>query len=128
MSAEAPLILIGEDSGDLREAYVDWFTFKGFRVESAADGHQTLLKARQLLPQAVVMDVTLPGLDGLEVARRLRGEPETRAIPLIAITGHGGDDMVARTVAAGFDCYLLKPCLPDRLLAEVRRLLDRAQG
>jgi two-component system, cell cycle response regulator DivK len=123
VTIEAPLILIGEDSVDLREAYVDWFTFKGFRVESAADGHQALSKARELSPQAIVMDVSLPGLDGLEVARRLRGDAHTRAIPLIAITGHGGDDFVARTVAAGFDCYLLKPCLPDRLLAEVRRLM-----
>jgi CheY-like chemotaxis protein len=113
---------------DLREAYVDWFTFKGFRVESAADGHQTLVKARELLPEAIVMDLSLPGLDGLEVARRLRSDDHTRAIPLIAITGHGGDDIVARTVAAGFDCYLLKPCLPDRLLGELRRLMKREKG
>lgn len=128
MTLEAPLILISEDSVDLREAYVDWFTFKGFRVESSADGYDTLSKARALAPQAIVMDVSLPGLDGLEVARRLRADALTRSIPLIAITGHGGETIVARTVAAGFDCYLLKPCLPDRLLAEVKRLMDSARS
>lgn len=124
----APLILIGEDSADLREAYVDWFAFKGFRVESAADGYETLSKAMELDPHAIVMDVSLPGLDGLEVARRLRGDERTRFIPLIAITGHGGADIVALTESAGFDCYLLKPCLPDRLLAEVRRLVEARKG
>jgi CheY-like chemotaxis protein len=125
VTRDAPLILIGEDSVDLREAYVDWFTFKGFRVESAADGPETLDKARALVPHAIVMDVSLPGIDGLEVARRLRADISTRGVPLIAITGHGGDEVVASTLAAGFDSYLLKPCLPDRLLAEVRRLMER---
>jgi len=110
---------------DLREAYVDWFTFKGFRVEAAADGHETLAKASALAPNAIIMDVSLPGVDGLEVARRLRADDRTSRVPLIAITGHGGRDIVAQTLAAGFDCYLLKPCLPDRLLAEVRRLIER---
>jgi two-component system, cell cycle response regulator DivK len=124
VTEELPLILIAEDSVDLREAYVDWFTFKGFRVEAAADGHETLAKAKALTPGAIVMDVSLPGLDGLEVARRLRADARTRGVPLIAITGHGGEEFVASTLAAGFDCYLLKPCLPDRLLAEVRRLME----
>ena len=123
MSATIAVILIAEDSQDLREAYVDWFTFKGFRVESAADGHETLAKASSLSPDCIVMDLSLPGVNGLEVARRLRADPRTRAVPLIAMTGHGGDDMAAQTRQAGFDFYLLKPCLPDRLLAEVRRLI-----
>lgn len=106
---------------------MDWFTFKGFRVESAADGFETLTKAGALSPQAIVMDVSIPGLDGWEVASRLRADARTRMVPLIAITGHGGEAVVARTLAAGFDCYLLKPCLPDRLLAEVRRLLELAR-
>jgi CheY-like chemotaxis protein len=97
-------------------------------VESAADGHETLSKAMELGPQAIVMDVSLPGLDGLEVARRLRGDARTRSIPLIAITGHGGEDIMALTESAGFDCYLLKPCLPDRILAEVTRLVEGRKG
>lgn len=125
MSGAVAVILIAEDSQDLREAYVDWFTFKGFRVESAADGHETLAKASSLALDCIVMDLSLPGVNGLEVARRLRADPRTRAVPLIAMTGHGGD-MAAQTRQAGFDFYLLKPCLPDRLLAEVKRLIDTA--
>jgi two-component system, cell cycle response regulator DivK len=123
MSAAAGVILIAEDSQDLREAYVDWFTFKGFRVEAAADGHETLAKASSLAPDCIVMDLSLPGVNGLEVARRLRADPKTRTVPLIAMTGHGGADVAAQTRDAGFDFYLLKPCLPDRLLAEVQRLI-----
>lgn len=118
-----PLILIAEDSTDLREAYVDWFTFKGFRAEGAASGHETLDKATSLVPGCIVMDISLPGLSGLEVARRLRGDARTSTIPLVAMTGHGDDAIARETREAGFDCYLLKPCMPDRLLAEVQRLI-----
>jgi two-component system, cell cycle response regulator DivK len=128
LTETGPLILIAEDSEDLREAYVDWFTFKGFRVESAADGPQTLARVADLKPHVVVMDLSLPQIDGLEIARRLRADVRTRTLPLIALTGHGGSEVADRTRVAGFDCYLLKPCLPDRLLAEVRRLLERETG
>jgi CheY-like chemotaxis protein len=116
------LVLVAEDSEDLREAYVDWFVYKGVRAEQAATGHETLDKTLALRPHVVVMDLSLPGLDGFEVARRLRGDERTAGVPLIALTGHADAAMEERARACGFDSYLLKPCLPEQLLAEVRRL------
>lgn len=75
-------------------------------------------------PHAVVMDLSLPGVDGLEVARRLRADPLTRGVALIALTGHCGTEIAEETAEAGFDCYLLKPCLPEKLFAEVKRLIS----
>lgn len=123
MTTAAPLILVAEDSEDLREAYVDWFTFKGFRAAAAASGPETVDLAFSLGPAIVVMDLSLPRLDGFEVARRLRADPRTASTPLIALTGHSGQDVAQRAREAGFACYLLKPCLPDRLLVEIARLL-----
>lgn len=116
------LVLVAEDSADLREAYVDWFLYKGVRAEQAATGPDTLRKVLEIAPSVVVMDLSLPGLDGFEVARRLRGDPRTSAVPLIALTGHADAGVEARARASGFDAYLVKPCLPEQLLAEVRRL------
>ena len=101
---DSPLIvLIAEDSIDLREAYVDWFEYKAFRVEQAASGPETLDKATTLLPDCIVMDISLPGVDGLEIARRLRIDARTRAVRLIAMTGHGDDRIADEPREAGFD-------------------------
>jgi CheY-like chemotaxis protein len=122
VTEDALLVLVAEDSEDLREAYVDWFIYKGVRAEQAATGPETIEKALLLVPSVVVMDLSLPGLDGFEVARRLRRDPRTAAVPLIALTGHSDPETTERVRAVGFDAYLLKPCLPEQLLAEVRRL------
>jgi two-component system, cell cycle response regulator DivK len=116
------LVLVAEDSADLREAYVDWFVYKGVRAEQAATGPETLDKTLSLQPHVVVMDLSLPGLDGFEVARRLRLDARTARVPLIALTGHADGSIEERARACGFDAYLLKPCLPEQLLAEIRRL------
>ncbi|MET0551784.1 MAG: response regulator [Vicinamibacteria bacterium] len=122
MTASTLLVLVAEDSEDLREAYIDWFVYKGVRAEQASSGPETLQKALDLRPSVVVMDLSLPGLDGFEVARRLRLDERTAHVPLIALTGHADADIEDRARACGFAAYLLKPCLPERLLAEVRRL------
>jgi two-component system, cell cycle response regulator DivK len=116
------LVLVAEDSEDLREAYVDWFVYKGVRAEQAASGPETLQKALEIRPSVVVMDLSLPGLDGFEVASLLRQDERTAAVPLIALTGHADAAVEKRARASGFDAYLVKPCLPERLLAEVLRL------
>lgn len=122
MTGSILVVLVAEDSEDLREAYVDWFVYKGVRAEQAASGPETLQKTLDLRPSVVVMDLSLPGLDGFEVARRLRLDERTASIPLIALTGHADAAIEERAHACGFGAYLIKPCLPERLLAEVRRL------
>ena len=109
MSGDGLLVLVAEDSEDLREAYVDWFVYKGVRAEQASSGPETLLKALEFRPSVVVMDLSLPGLDGFEVARRLREQFPDRSMLLVALTGYGQERDRLRAREAGFDHHLLKP-------------------
>ncbi|HEV8438717.1 MAG TPA: response regulator [Methylomirabilota bacterium] len=118
-----PLILIVDDFRDGREMYVKFLRFHGFRVIEASDGQSALNIAGDALPDLVVLDLGLPGLDGWEIARRLKTDSWTKGIPVIALTGHVFADSQQRARAAGCDAFLTKPCLPDDLLAKIRELL-----
>jgi CheY-like chemotaxis protein len=96
----------------------------GFRVEQAHNGLQALDKAIALQPDIVVTDLALPGIDGLQLCRRLRDESRTRHIPIIGITGYASFAAEPdRATRAGCDAVFLKPCLPDEIVTEVNRLL-----
>jgi two-component system cell cycle response regulator DivK len=126
-SAE-PLVLIVEDYEDAREMYAEYLKFSGFRVAEARNGLEAINKARDLHPDVILMDLALPGMDGWEATRRLKGDERTRLIPIIAVTGHalsGHSDTARR---AGCDAFVSKPCLPDALVAEVRRMLGGRTG
>ena len=84
----APLILVVEDYDDAREMYVEYLTFTGFRVESATNGLEAIEMTQRLKPDLVLMDLALPKLDGWEATRRLKSDPATARIPVIALTGH----------------------------------------
>jgi CheY-like chemotaxis protein len=118
-----PLILIVDDFRDGREMYIKFLRFHGFRVIEASDGQSALNIAGDALPDLVVLDLGLPGLDGWEIARRLKTDSWTKGIPVIALTGHVFADSQQRARAAGCDAFLTKPCLPDDLLAKIRELL-----
>lgn len=122
-SGSGPLVLIVDDFQDNREMYVQYLSFHGYRVAEAVDGHDALGKAMALHPDLIVMDLSLPGLDGWEATRRLKKGATTRAIPVIALTGHAmaGHEEGARD--AGCDSYLTKPCVPADLAAEIQRVL-----
>ncbi len=96
----------------------------GLDVTLAGDGKSALELARRLHPPLVLLDIDLPGLSGLEVARRLKADAATSAIPLVAMTARPWYDVAE----AGFDGYVGKPFDPDRLLAEVEKLLERRVG
>jgi len=116
-----PLVLVVEDYGDAREMYVEYLTFAGFTVAEAKNGFEAVEKATALQPAIVLMDLALPGMDGWEATRRLKTDERTRHIPVVAITGHAlaGHAQAARE--AGCDGFITKPCLPDALVAEIRR-------
>ena len=105
--------------------YAMFFTAKGFRVHTASDGPTALLAARTEQPDVIVMDLSLPHIDGWEVTRRLKNDPRTRHIPVVACTAHVLGRSCERAVDAGCNGYLTKPCLPVELFAEVRRVLGR---
>ena len=119
----APLVLVIDDAEDNREVYVQFFEFQGWRTATASDGEDGLEKASALAPSVIVLDLSLPVMDGWEVARRLKKNGKTRTIPVIALTGHALDDSRRKAMAAGVDEYLTKPCLPADLAAVIRRHL-----
>lgn len=128
MSDEASfLVLLVDDLADSRAMYAEYLTRSGYRVVQAADGRQALALARELLPDLVVMDMSLPVLDGWATARQLKSGEQTGVIPVIALTGYTGASHVRRAREVGCDAFLPKPCLPSELLAIVRDLLATAE-
>lgn len=122
-SATAPLVLVVDDSEDNRDVYAQYLRFSGFRVEMAVDGVEAVEKAASLRPDVIVMDLAMPRLDGWEAARRIKAAPATSHVPIIALTGNADSESKRRTQEAGCSGYLTKPCLPDVLVSEIRRLL-----
>jgi two-component system cell cycle response regulator DivK len=120
-----PRVLIVDDFEDNREMYVAFLAFHGFRVDQATNGFEALERAFGEPPDVIVMDLSLPGLDGWAATRRLKEDPRTAHIPVLALTGHALDGASKAAREAGCDGYLTKPCLPERLLEEVRGVLGR---
>jgi CheY-like chemotaxis protein len=119
----APLVLIVDDYQDAREMYAEYLEFSGFRVAEARNGAEAVEKAFALRPSVILMDLSLPVMDGWEATRRLKADARTRAIPVVALTGHALDGHSREAQDAGCDAYVTKPCLPDALVLEVRRML-----
>ena len=123
-SRSQPLILLAEDFEDARELYRDYLEFSGFTVETAANGREAIDQAVALLPDLILMDASMPVLDGWQATRELKGNPATRHIPILALTAHAFDDARQEAKAVGCDGFVTKPCLPDDLVAKVRATLE----
>jgi two-component system, cell cycle response regulator DivK len=119
----APLVLVVDDVAHGREIFAEYLEFRGFRVATAADGLEALDKAFELLPDVILMDLSLPQLDGWEATKRLKSDDRTRTIPIIALTAHALASAHDKAMAAGCDSVVTKPCIPRDLEAEVRRQL-----
>jgi two-component system, cell cycle response regulator DivK len=122
-ATHAPVVLIVEDDPETRHFYQSIFEQDGFRIEQAHNGLQALEKAIQACPDLILTDIAVPGIDGIELCRRLRADERTRAIPVLAITGYGDRRYPDRVIGAGANHVLIKPCGPDVLVTEARRLL-----
>jgi two-component system, cell cycle response regulator DivK len=121
----APLVLVVDDAEDTRAFYVEYLRDAGIRAEEARDGSDALEKARELHPTLIVMDMSMPGLDGIEATRLLKDDESTSNISIIALTGHGEQELRERAAAAGVDLFLTKPCLPLELLLHVKGCFTR---
>jgi len=117
-------ILLVEDYDDAREMYSEYLTFSGFEMIQAANGLDAISQALASLPHIVVMDLSLPEMDGWETTRRLKADERTAGIPILALTGHALTDFSQRAKQAGFEGFLTKPCLPEELVAEIHRILE----
>ena len=119
-------VLLVEDNHDNRMIYGIMLEHAGYTVIEAVDGEQGLERARALLPALILMDVSLPKMDGYSATRILKADESTAGIPIIALTAHAlaGEEQRARD--AGCDGYLSKPVEPKRVLEEVRRFIGSA--
>lgn len=122
-TTQAPLVLVVDDMEDGREICAEYLTFRQYRVATAADGFEALAKAAELLPDIILMDLSLPGIDGWEATRRLKKSEHTRGIPVVALTAHALRSARDQAVEAGCDAVITKPVMPKDLEAEIRRIL-----
>jgi two-component system cell cycle response regulator DivK len=120
-----PRILVVEDDEPIREMMVWRLTRAGYQVLTAADGLEAVDLAVRETPDLVVMDMSLPGIDGWTAARRLRDAPQTRTTPVIALTAHALAGEREKALTAGCDEYETKPVEFARLLAKIEALLSR---
>src|SRR5262245_7270995 len=121
------LILLVDDFVDNREMYALYLNHSGFEVAEAGTGHEALQQAFSLLPDLIVMDLSLPGLDGWEATRRLKEDARTRHIPVLALTSHALEGFSEGAREAGCAAFVTKPCLPEQLVTEIRAMLDKTR-
>jgi CheY-like chemotaxis protein len=125
---KAPLVLVVDDVAHGREIFAEYLEFRGFRVATAEDGIEAMEKAFELRPDVILMDLSLPKIDGWEATRRLKQDERTRSIPIIALTAHALASAHDRAKEVGCDSVVTKPCIPKDLEAEVRRQLAIRDG
>lgn len=120
-----PRILVVEDDPETRHFYRGVLSADGFLTEGAHNGFQALEKAVEAPPDLVLTDIAVRGLDGIDLCRRLRADPRTTAVPVLAVTAYENRHHEDRVRRAGANQVLVKPLAPERLLAEARRLLSK---
>ncbi|KAA3611663.1 MAG: DNA-binding response regulator [Planctomycetota bacterium] len=121
-------ILIVEDDPDLLEMLRLTFHAQGYQVILAADGEDGLKLARRHGPDIMILDLMLPGIDGLEVCRQIRADPGLRSVPILMLTARSEETDVVLGLGMGADDYVTKPARPRELVARVHSLLRRSQG
>jgi len=121
-------VLIVDDTQDNRDLYAEYLRYRGWDVLLAENGRDGFALAAQHGVDAVVMDLAMPVVDGWETIRRMKATAATAGIPIVALTGHVGEDAMRRALDAGCDLYLTKPCLPEALFEALRRLLRTPRG
>jgi two-component system cell cycle response regulator DivK len=122
--SERPRVLLVDDYPDAREMYTEYLKFSGFDVVEAGNGMEALQRAMDEAPDIILMDLSLPVMDGWEATRRLKANRQTASIPVIALTGHALAGISEAAKRAGCDAFVTKPCLPEDLVREIKRLLQ----
>jgi two-component system cell cycle response regulator DivK len=120
-----PVVLLVDDYPDAREMYAEYLEFSGFTVVEASNGVEALERAHDAKPDVILMDLSLPIMDGWEATRRLKADERTKQIPVLAVTGHALTGISEDAKKAGCDGFITKPCLPEDLMMEIRKVLGR---
>lgn len=123
MSDDQKTVLLVEDNEDNRIVYATMLEHYGYEVVETANGEDAVRIAKEQLPDLILMDISIPGIDGWTATERLREDERTRDIPVVAVTAHALPEHRARAESLQCEGYLTKPCEPRRLLEEVQRLI-----
>ncbi|UCF39256.1 MAG: response regulator [Acidobacteriota bacterium] len=118
-------IVVIEDEADILEVIEHNLVREGYQVYTSADGEEGLKLVRQLVPNLVLLDLMLPGMDGLDICRRLKERPDTRSISVVMVSAKGEESDIVLGLELGADDYVAKPFSPKELLARVRAVLRR---
>lgn len=128
MSDSGKLVLLVEDNEDNRIVYSTILKHFGYEVSEALNGEEGISKARTQQPDLILMDISIPVIDGWEATQVLKHDPATKHIPIIALTAHALASDREKAMEVGCDGYLAKPCEPRAVVAEVQRFLGRPDG
>jgi CheY-like chemotaxis protein len=120
-----PRVLLVEDSEDVREIYAMCMRAAGWAADAVSNAFDALERAMETIPDVIIMDLHMPGLDGVETTRLLKTDPRTAHIPIIACTAFWSDQKAG---AHAFDGVVKKPCEPDELLAYVERFFTERES
>lgn len=126
MAVKSKVVLVVDDEADVLELVKYNLEKNGYRVITAMTGEEAVKKAASALPNLVVLDLMLPGIDGLEVCKQLKSKPKTENIPVVMLTAKGEESDVVVGLEVGADDYITKPFSPKVLIARVRRILHRS--
>jgi len=121
-------VLLAEDNEDNRIVYSTILQHFGYRVMEALNGEEGIAKARTEQPDLILMDISIPVIDGWEATQVLKRDPKTRRIPIIALTAHALASDREKAMEVGCDSYLAKPCEPKTVVSEVERFIGRGDG
>ncbi len=123
-----PKILLAEDSSMNRHMVVRMLRSEGFEVVTATNGKEAVAAAKTAAPQLILMDLTMPEMDGWEAATKIKGCESTKNIPIIALTGETDVDSIVRARTAGFDGYMTKPVDFKRLFPKIHSMIASSIG
>ena len=125
MSIGGKTVLLVEDNEDNRIVYSTILQHFGYVVMEALNGEEGIAKARNERPDLILMDISIPVIDGWEATQVLKRDPETRGIPIIALTSHALASDREKAMEVGCDSYLAKPCEPKAVVSEVEKFIGK---
>ncbi len=128
MSNNGKTVLLVEDNEDNRIVYSTILEHFGYVVIEALNGEEGIAKARSEMPDLILMDISIPVIDGWEATQVLKRDPATRSIPIIALTAHALAADREKPIEVGCDSYLAKPCEPKTVVGEVRKFIGVGNG
>lgn len=121
-------VLIIEDDDDSRDIYEEILALNGFEVATAVSGFDGLRKAQDGTASAIILDISIPDIDGWTIASRLKDHPATSGIPVVVVTAHTFPEDRLRAESIGCEAFLTKPCSPGLVLSEVQRVIAQSDS